>query len=150
MSILGVNLEKNGLRYSVLDGTKMHPQLIHYEKISANNFTSIPQLMNWHETTFQNLIARFSPTAIGIKVSLNADKDEIAPWYYPLGLLHKQAFQSRIATAEFVAANFTSSKFNLDKAINIYDHIDNIFGIFTPKWDKNQKYSLLSAWMILK
>lgn len=150
MSILGVNLEKNGLRYSVLDGTKMHPQLIHHEKISANNFTSIPQLMNWHETTFQNLIARFSPTAIGIKVSLNADKDEIAPWYYPLGLLHKQAFQSGIATAEFVAANFTSSKFNLDKTINIYDHIDNIFGIFTPKWDKNQKYSLLSAWMILK
>lgn len=150
MPVLGINLEKNGFRYTILDGTRSHPQLIHHEKVSANNFSSIPQLMNWYETTFHNLITRFNPSAIGIKVSLQADKDEIAPWYYPLGLLHKQAFQSGIPTAEYVAANFTSSKFDLDKTIQIYDHIDSIFGVFTPKWDKNQKYSLLAAWMTLK
>ena len=150
MSVLGINLEKNGLRFTVLDGTKAHPQLIHHEKISATNFSNIPQAMNWYETTFQNLITRFQPSAIGIKISLQADKDEIAPWYYPLGILHKQAFQNGISTAEYVAANFTSSKFSLDKTIQIYDHIDTIFGVFTPKWDKNQKYVLLAAWMTLK
>lgn len=150
MPVLGVNLEKSGLRYTILDGTKANPQLIFYEKLLANNFTNIQQLMNWYETTFHNLITRFNPSSIGIKVSLNADKEEIAPWYYPLGILHKMAYQSGIETFEFVSGNFTSSKFNLDKSVQIYDHIDDVFGIFQPKWDKNQKYSLLSAWMILK
>ena len=150
MPILGINLEKNGMRYAVLDGTRSQPSIIHYEKVSATNFSNIPQAMNWYETTFQNLITRFRPTELGIKVSLQADKDEIAPWYYPLGILHKQAFQNGIATAEFVAANFTSSKFGLNKETTIYDHIDNIFGVFTPKWDKNQKYALLAAWMLMK
>lgn len=150
MTVLGINLEKNGLRYTVLDGGRIAPQIIHFEKTQANNFTTIPQLMNWYETTFQNLIVRFNPVAIGIKVSLEAKKDTIAHWYYPLGLLHKQAFQKGIETQEFVSQNFTSSKFDLDKSITIYDHIDNVFGIFTPKWDKNQKYSFLAAWMLLK
>jgi hypothetical protein len=150
MIVIGVNLEKNGLRYTVLDGTRAAPVLVHHEKILTNNLASIPQLMNWYETTFQNLITRFNPTIIGVKVSLQADKDEIAPWYYPLGILHKMAFQAGIGTSEFVAANFTASKFNLDKSINIYDYIDSVFGVFSPKWDKNQKYSLLAAWMTLK
>lgn len=149
MTILGINLEKHGLRVVVLDGTKVNPILVFTDKIAVHNFSSIPQQMNWYETTFQNFITRFSPSTISIKVSLNANRDAIAPWYYPLGLLHKQAYQYEITTHEFVAANFTSSKFGLDKSINIYDHIDLIFGIFTPKWDKNQKYALLSAWMAL-
>ena len=106
--------------------------------------------MNWYETTFQNLVARFSPESIGIKVSLNAKKDEIAPWYYPLGILHNISHQNRINTFEFVSGNFTASKFGMDKTINIYDYIDQYFGVFQPKWDKNQKYALLSAWMILR
>lgn len=150
MAILGISLEKNGLRYTVLDGVKSSPTVVHYEKVSTNNFTNTQQLMNWYETTFQNLISRFNPTSIGIKLSLNAKKAEIAPWYYPLGILHNIAFQNGIGVFEFVSGNFTSSKFNLDKSVKIYDHIDNIFGIYRPKWDRNQKYSLLAAWMLLK
>ena len=102
------------------------------------------------ETTFQNLIVRFSPEKIGIKVSLNAKKDQIASWYYPLGLLHNISHQNKISTFEFVSSNFTASKFDLDKSINIYDYIYEKFGIFKPQWDKNQKYALLSAWMTLR
>ena len=150
MAVLGINLEKNGLRYCVLDGDRDNPNLIHYEKVQTNNFPNAQQLMNWYETTFQNLITRFAPESIGIKVSLNAKKAEIAPWYYPLGILHNIAYQNRIGTFEFVSGNFTASKFDMDKSINIYEHIDQRFGIFQPKWDKNQKYALLSAWMIMK
>lgn len=150
MTVLGINLEKNGLRYAVLNGTKDKPNLIHAEKTNTPNFSSIPQQMNWYETTFQNILTRFKPSKIGIKVSLDAKKDSIAPWYYPLGLLHKQAFQNEITTFEYVALNFTASKFGLDKTVNIYEHIDSTFGTFTPKWDKNQKYAVLSAWMVLE
>lgn len=149
MAVLGINLEKNGLRYCVLDGSKDNPTILHFEKVQTNNFPNTQQLMNWYETTFQNLLTRFSPTSIGIKVSLNAKKAEIAPWYYPLGILHNLSHQSQISTFEFVSGNFTASKFGLDKSINIYNHIDEHFGVFQPKWDRNQKYALLSAWMIL-
>lgn len=149
MPVLGISLEKSGLRYAVLDGTKDSPNLIHAEKLNTPNFSSIPQQMNWYETTFQNILTKFSPSAIGIKVSLDAKKDSIAPWYYPLGLLHQQAYHHGITTSEYVALNFTASKFGLNKTVDIYDHIDSIFGVFTPKWDKNQKYAVLSAWMLL-
>ena len=149
MAVLGINLEKNGFRFAILEGTKKAPNLIHAEKINTPNFSSIPQQMNWYETTFQNILTKFSPSIIGIKVSLDAKKDSIAPWYYPLGLLHNQAFQHGILTTEYVALNFTASKFDLDKTVDIYEHIDSIFGVFTPKWDKNQKYAVLSAWMKL-
>ena len=145
MTALGINLEKNGLRYCVLDGSKDSPAIVHYEKIHTNNLPNAQLLMNWYETSFQNLLTRFSPESIGIKVSLNAKKDEIAPWYYPLGILHNIAHQNRISTFEFVSGNFTASKFDMDKSINIYDYIDQHFGVFQPKWDKNQKYALLSA-----
>ncbi len=150
MAVLGINLVKDGLRYCVLDGGRDSPTLVHYEKVQTNNFPNTQQLMNWYETTFQNLITRFSPETIGIKVSLNAKKAEIAPWYYPLGILHNLSHQNQINTFEFVSGNFTASKFGMDKSINIYDYIDQHFGVFQPKWDKNQKYALLAAWMNLK
>lgn len=150
MAVLGLNMEKNGFRYCVLDGSRDSPNIIHYEQVAANNFPNTQQFMNWYETTFQNLIARFSPVSIGIKVSLNAKKAEIAPWYYPLGILHTLAYKNQINTFEYVSGNFTATKFGLDKTVDIYDHIDKHFGVFKPKWDKNQKYALLSAWMILK
>lgn len=146
---MGICLVKNGLRYTILDGTREIPEVIHSDKLLTNNLTDTPMLMNWYETTFSNLLTRFNPDTIGIKVSLNAKKAEISHWYYPLGILHNLCHQQRIPTTEFVSGNFTSSKFDLDKTIKIYDHIDNIFGTFQPKWDRNQKYSVLSAWMLL-
>lgn len=149
MSVLGVNLEKNGFRYCILDGTKEDPSIIHFEKVLNNNCTTTGLLVSWYETTFQTLIDKYKPSSIGAKLSLDAKKDCIAPWYYPLGFLHNIAHQNDINICEFVSANFTASKFGLDKTINIYDHIDERFGVFHPKWDKAQKYALISAWMVL-
>jgi len=105
--------------------------------------------MDWYETSFQNLLTKYKPTKIGIKLSLDAKKASIPYWYYPYGILHSICFKQQLEIAEFVPANFTPSKFGLEKTINIYDHIDDVIGVHKPHWDKSQKYSVLAAWMVL-
>jgi hypothetical protein len=149
MSVIGLNLEKNGFRYTVLDGEKDNPSLVEKQKISINSITDISELMDWYETSFCNLLENHKPLSIGLKIGLNAKKDEIAYWYYPYGLIHNLAFKKGMKITEFVPANFTPSKFGLDKSINIYDYIDKVIGVHNPYWDKSQKYSVLSAWMVM-
>lgn len=149
MTALGLNFDVSGFSYTVLDGNKTNPSLVGFGNTPINNFSNTQQLMSWYETTFQNLITQFNPSVIGIKVSLNATKEQIPLWYYPIGLLHNISYQKNISVEEFVYQNFTASKFGLPKTDDIYDHIDSVFGIHKPKWSKNQKYSVLSAWMVL-
>jgi hypothetical protein len=149
MSAIGINLEKNGFRYTLLDGDKERPNLIEKQKISINANSNISELMDWYESSFENLLNKHKPANIGIKLGLNAKKNDIAYWYYPYGVLHNMAFKKGIKITEYVPANFTSSKFGLDKEINIYDHIDSVIGVHNPYWDKSQKYSVLAAWMLL-
>jgi hypothetical protein len=149
MSVIGLNLEKNGFRYTVLEGEKDNPVLVDKQKISINSISDISELMDWYETSFCNLLGKYKPLRIGLKIGLNAKKNEIAYWYYPYGLIHNLAFKKVIGVTEFVPANFTSSKFGLDKSICIYDYIDEVIGVHNPHWDRSQKYSVLSAWMVM-
>jgi hypothetical protein len=149
MSSIGINLEKNGFRYTVLNGDKKKPILIDKRKVSINANSSISELMDWYESSFENLLNKHQPANIGIKLSLNAKKAEIAYWYYPYGVLHNMAFKKGISITEYVPPNFTPSKFNLDKKVNVYDHIDTLIGVHPPNWDKSQKYSVLAAWILL-
>ena len=150
MITLGLNTTKDSLRYCVLQGNKGAPVLIHTEELHTNNMPSVQLLMNWYETTFTNLINRFSPEVIGIKVTLKADRSQIAHWYYPLGILQNIAYQQNIETHEFTYLNFVASKFGLHKSIDIYNYIDQYFGEQNPRLDKNQKYAVLAAWMCLE
>lgn len=149
MSVLGINLEKNGFRFTILDGTKDVPKFIEKQKVAINATSNISELMDWYETSFQNLLTKYKPTKIGVKLSLDAKKASIPYWYYPYGILHNICFKQQLEVHEFVPANFTPSKFGLDKSINIYEHIDDVMGIHKPHWDKSQKYSVLAAWMVL-
>lgn len=149
MTVLGINLEKNGFRYTILEGSKDAPTFVEKQKVAINATSDISELMDWYETTFQNLIAKHTPSNIGIKLSLDPKKASIPYWYYPYGLLHNICFKKQIEVSEFVAANFTPSKFGLVKTINIYDHIDTVMGVHKPHWDRSQKYSVLAAWMVL-
>ena len=149
MTVIGITLDKSGYSYTVLDGDRSNPRLVAFDNIPINNCENTQQLVNWYETTFENLITRFNPAAIGAKVSLNAKKAEIAPWYYPLGLLHNISYRKGIVVHEFVSQNFTPSKFGFSKDVDIYNHVDATFGIQTPKWSKNQKSSVLAGWIIL-
>lgn len=148
MITLGFNLEKNSYRFTVLDGDKENPTLIEKNKVVIHAVSNISKLMDWYETTFINLIENYSPEAIGLKLSLNAKKAEIAPWYYPYGILHSIAYKKEISVTEFVPANFTASKFGLKKGSDVYDYVDEVIGTHPPHWDKSQKYSVLTAWLV--
>lgn len=149
MKVLGITFESKGYRYCVLEGDKENPVVIKYEKLITPKFKNHQELVNWYESSLQNLINIIVPDSIGIKLSLNANKAQISPWYYSTGILHSIACKKSILTHEFVSQNFTATKFGLEKGTDIYDYIDSRFGIYTPKWDKNQKYALLSGWMLL-
>jgi len=130
MSVLGISLEKNGFRYTILEGTQDTPIFVEKQKVTINAASDISELMDWYETTFQNLISKYAPSRIGIKLSLDAKKASIPYWYYPYGVLHNICFKNQIDVSEFVPANFTPSKFGLDKTINIYDYIDSVTVFF--------------------
>ncbi len=149
MNTLGFNLEKNGFRYTALSGSRGAPVFVEKQKIAINSTTNISELMDWYESSFQNILTKFQPEKIGIKLGLNAKKAEIPYWYYPYGILHNLAFKNNISITEYVPANFTASKFGLDKSINIYEHVDTVIGVHKPSWDRSQKYSVLSAWMVM-
>jgi hypothetical protein len=149
MRVIGFNLETKSMRYTVLEGTKAAPVFMEKDRIVINATTSIPALMDWFESSFQNLINRVNPEIIGCKISLKGKKHQIPFWYYPYGILNNIAHKQGIDVSEFTSGNFTASKFGLPKTTNIYTHIDATFGTHPPHWDKNQKYSLLAAWMML-
>ena len=149
MIVIGFNLETAGFRYTVLEGTKENPILIEKQKVSKNETTNTSELMDWYETSFQNILDKFQPKQIGLKLNLNGKKSQIPLWYYPYGILHKLAHTKNIPVTEFLPANFTSSKFGLDKSVDIYKYIDEKIGNNPPHWDKSQKSSVLSAWMVL-
>ncbi|MBO2587858.1 hypothetical protein [Shewanella algae] len=149
MKVLGINLETKSFRIAVLEGSKVNPSLIEKEKVVFNSLLSIADLMDWYETTFQEIINRVSPDRISIKLSLNGKKDQISRWYYPLGVLHKIAHEKNVPVNEFIQQNFTASKFDWPKKTDIYKHIDTVLGQHPPHWDKNQKYAVFAAWLAL-
>jgi hypothetical protein len=150
MVTLGINLEKNSFRYTVLSGTRKSPKLKIKEKVTITAASSISQLMDWYETTFKLIIDKNSPDKIGAKLSLEGKRNQIAYWYYPYGILHMICYKKGLQIEEFTVRNFTPSKFNLPKTTDLYDYIDKNIGEFPPYWDRNQKYSVLSAWMVMK
>lgn len=150
MAVLGFCFEKNSIKYCVMEGTKQNPVFVKYDKLIIPNSSDLGGFTNWCETSINSLIIQFSPSVIGAKLSLDSKKDTIASWYYPLALLHKVSYERSLIAEEFVSRNFTATKFNMDKTINIYNYIDDFFGVQTPKLDRNYKYALLSAWMVLE
>ena len=150
MIIIGFNLETAGFRYTVLEGTKENPVLIKKQKVSKHGTTNISELMDWYETSFQNILDEFQPEQIGLKLNFGTlKKDQIPFWYYPYGVLHKLAYTENIPVTEFLPSNFTPSKFGLDKSVKLDDYIDTKIGKYPPQWDRSQKSSVLSAWMLL-
>ncbi len=150
MPVLGINLETPSIRYTVLNGKKGNPEFVEKDRHVINSTSSIPELMDWYETTFMSILNRIKPSAISYKLNLNPEKAQMPLWIYPYGILNALSCKSGISIAEYTPANFVPSKFGFPKSTDLFSKIDGILGEHPPYWDKAQKYSLLAAWIELR
>lgn len=149
MTLLGINLETTSIRYTLLDGNKKKPKLIEKERHLIKSTSSIPELMDWYETTFLSILNRVKPDKISYKLNLNPKKAQMPLWAYPYGILNAQAYKLGYPVAEYTSGNLVPSKYGYSKDTDLFSKIDDIFGKHPPYWDKSQKYSLLAAWIDL-
>ena len=149
MKTLGFNLQKGQIRYSLLEGTKDNPILIEKNLHKVISSPSIPNLMDWFETTFQSLIIRLEPDKIAYRLALEPKRVQISYLTFPYAVLNLIAYKKELPIAEYTSGNFVASKFGLDKKVDIYKYCDKVFGINPPYWDTNQKYSVIAAWLEL-
>jgi len=149
MRVLGFNLQKGHIRYSVLEGTKDAPILVEKNRHKVITASSTSDLMDWFETTFDSLISRVMPDKIAYRLALEPRKAQISYLTFPYAILNLIVHKKNLPITEYTSRNFVPSKFGLDKKTDIYNYCDTIFGMNPPYWDKAQKYSLIAAWLEL-
>lgn len=149
MTVLGVNFKKGEIRFTVLDGTKEKPVMIEKGAHAVITAPTTPHLLNWFETTFEELINRVAPDRIAYKLLLSPKKQQLEYISYPEAILNLVAYKRDVPIRSYTTLNFVGSKFGLTKSTDIYEHCDTVFGENPPKWDRDQKNSLLAAWLEL-
>ncbi|HUS47191.1 MAG TPA: hypothetical protein VM098_03660, partial [Phycisphaerae bacterium] len=77
MRVLGIHIAKSQLFYAVLDGTKTSPQLIKKDRLVTVDPKHVPQLMDWFETKFSDLLTNFKPDKIAYRLTLDPKKEQI-------------------------------------------------------------------------
>ena len=149
MKVLGICLHKGFVRTCVLEGTNGNPKLIEKEKIPVMDTTDAPELMNWFDSNFREMIDRYNPDKIAFKLFLEPKKAQLFYMQFPYGVLNLICHERGIEAVDYVKQNFKATKFGYDKSIKAYDLCDDIFGKNPPYWDSYQKDALLAAWLTL-
>ncbi len=149
MKILGIALQKGQLRYSLLDGTKIKPNLILKEKLNTIALDNVPELMDWFETNFLDIIEKHKPDKVCYKITLGPKKEQLFSLIMPLGVLNLICKKKRITVVDYNKLQFTQKKLGLDKSVDLYKKCDEIFGTNPPYWDITQKDSIIVGWLEL-
>ena len=149
MKVLGVNLKKGEIRFTVLEGSREKPTLVEKGAHTVITAQSTPHLLDWFETTFEELINRIQPDKIAYKLLLAQKKAQLDYITYPEAILNLLAFKKSLSIKSYTTQNFVPSKFGLPKTVNLHTFCDEVFGKNPPKWDKDQKNSLIAAWLEL-
>ena len=140
MPVLGIVLQKNFMRFSVLDGDRDGPIFIDKGRIATCDPKDVPQLMDWYETSFQQIIAEYHPSIIAYKLSLDPNIEQLHNLSFPLGVLNLLARKRGIQVKEFSHRAITPNKLGLHKSVDLQKYVDDTFGERPPYWDKYQKY----------
>ena len=148
MKVLGVNLLQGELRYSLITGVRGAPQLVDRGRRIVVSEDS-PELMDWFESTFDEIIDSTKPDKLAYRLVLNPKKKQIYNLIFPFAILNLVAHRKKIAISEYINQNFTPTKFGYPKGEDIYEICTAVFGEHPPYWDKNQKYSVIVAWLSL-
>lgn len=149
MRTMGIALQKNYLRYSVMEGDKNNPSLIDSGRLVTTAPEEISQLMDWFETQFMHLINKYKPERIGYKLTLKPSIDQIHTLSFPLGILNLLAYRNGIAINEFSTQGITPKKLGLSKNTDLHKFVDDKLGKHPPYWDSTQKEAVLVGWFCL-
>ncbi|HNW94168.1 MAG TPA: hypothetical protein PKM88_14775, partial [bacterium] len=101
MRTMGIALQKNFLRYSIMEGTRSQPLLIDKGRLATADPGNTVQLMDWYETTFSRILTDYKPAHIGYKLSLEPTIEQIHNLSFPLGLLNLLAYRNRVRVSEY-------------------------------------------------
>lgn len=149
MSVLGLNILNGQFRYALLEGTKKSPILIKKGRLLTTDPSRVPELMDWYESNFSDLIKEAMPSIISYRLLLSPMKNQLITSEFPLGILNLIAYKENIQIASYVPQSFVPSKLGLSKQTDLCEECDKVFGLNPPYWDKNQKNAILVAWFEL-
>jgi len=147
MKVIGFELKKGELRFSVLEGTLALPQWVSHGRRVFNPELARTDLMSWFKQNFIEILEACAPDKAAYRVSLNASSvDQNAYLLFPWGVLNLVAFERNLPTVEFNKMTFSPKRFGLPKTVKPDDHLGTLFGARPPHWDAAQKTSVLAAW----
>jgi hypothetical protein len=149
VAVLGLHLQKGYLRYAVLEGPRSKPTLLSRGRLVTPDPSAVPALMDWYDSQFHQLIAKFGPRKVSYRLTLTPSKEQLMHSEFPLGVLNLIAHKMTLPISCFTAQSFTASKLALAKGTDLYAECDRVFGLNPPHWDKNQKHAVLAAWFEL-
>lgn len=150
MTVLGIHIATNQMRYAVLDGTKAAPQLLGKDRLLTPDPKHVPALMDWFDSQYVRLLDQYTPQRIGCRLTLAPKKGQLFTSCFPFGVLYLLAHKRNIPVTPYVSGNYVASRLNLPKGTDIYTHCDTVFGEHPPYWDDNQKHAVLAAWFELE
>lgn len=149
MRVLSLFFLKGQLRFSVLEGTKAKPILVDKGRIVPLETADIACLMNWHESNFEALVSKYNPTEIVFRYVLDPDKEQLIHSEFPVGVVHLLCYKKGLPISGYVQQSLVPSKLGLPTGTDLFVYCDTVFGAHPPYWDKNQKTSILTAWLRL-
>ena len=150
MKVLGLHIAAGQLRFTVLEGTKAAPSLLGKDRLLTSDPSKVPELMDWYENQFTQLLNLYLPDRIAYRLTLTPRKMQLFTSCFPFGILYLLAYRRNIPVTPYVSANYVASRLNLPKGTDIYAHCDHVLGSHPPYWDMNQKHSVLAAWFELE
>jgi len=149
MTVLGLHISTNQLRFAVLDGTKASPRLLAKDRLLTPDPQYVPALMDWFESQFIRLLDLHTPSKIACRLTLAPKKGQLFTSCFPFGVLYLLAHKRNIPVTPYVSGNYVPSRLSLPKGTDLYQHCDTVLGEHPPYWDDNQKHAILAAWFEL-
>lgn len=147
MTVIGFDVKKNELRYTVLKGRLKQPEYLSHGRRIYDAAQRRPDLAGWFKQNFVELIVKSGADGIGYRVSTNVPKvEQIAYMHYSWGVLNLIAYERGLAIEEFNSKSFTAKRFELPRGSKPIAVVDDFLGSHPPYWDDLQRSAALAAW----
>lgn len=146
MVSLGIDLAKDHIFWSALDGTRGAPNYILHgvENYQVDDYRS--ELIEKSEAIFLGLINQIKPKKISYRLSLDAgSSDQIAYLHFPVAILLRLCRESKTPVKEYFTRSFTHKLFGIEKIESPAEAVDRLIGEHPPHW-RRVKNATMASW----